>query len=106
MNTGRLTVSAYLAKIAPSKPAIAVKQAISTAEGLLGGKYNDWPASLEYVLKPDNTAALTHVVQIQNDATGVWYEAFVDAHSNELVSVTDFVARATVSELFFLTHST
>ena len=43
---------------------------------------------------------LTHVVQIENDETGAWFEAFVDAHTGEVVSVTDFVAHATVSTLF------
>lgn len=41
----------------------------------------------------------THVVQIQNDTTGTWFEAFVDAHSGDLVTVTDFVARASVLSL-------
>jgi hypothetical protein len=44
---------------------------------------------------------LTRVVQIQDDVAGSWYEAFVDAHSGDVVSVTDFVAHATVSFVFF-----
>ncbi|KAF8952901.1 hypothetical protein BDZ97DRAFT_2065989 [Flammula alnicola] len=52
------------------------------------------PRHLEYVVKADNTAVLTHVVQIQNDETGAWVEAFIDAHSGELVTITDFVAKA------------
>jgi extracellular elastinolytic metalloproteinase len=46
------------------------------------------------VLKPDNTAVLTHVVEVQDEATNAWFEAFVDAATGELVSVTDFVAKA------------
>ena len=44
----------------------------------------------------DGSLALTHVVQIQNDETGAWFEAFVDAHTGELVQLTDFVAKASV----------
>ncbi|KAF8970318.1 Fungalysin metallopeptidase-domain-containing protein [Flammula alnicola] len=80
--------------IAASKPSITVEAAIASAEAALGGKYNDHPATLEYVVKADNSAALTHVVQIQNDTTGAWVEAFIDAHSGELVTITDFVAKA------------
>ncbi len=70
------------------------------AENMLGGTYNKWNSTLEYLVKEDNTAALTHVVQIQNQDTGAWYEAFVDAHSGELLSVTDFVAKASVGSLY------
>lgn len=80
--------------IAASTPAISVDEAIAKAEAALGGKYNNWPASLEYLAQADGSAALTHVVQIQNEGTGAWYEAFVDAHSGEVLSVTDFVAKA------------
>ncbi|KAF8162125.1 Fungalysin metallopeptidase-domain-containing protein, partial [Pholiota molesta] len=75
-------------------PSISVQSAISMAEKALDGTFNNHPPTLEFFAKPDNTAVLTHVVQIQNDATGAWFEAFVDAHSGELVSVTDFVTRA------------
>jgi extracellular elastinolytic metalloproteinase len=80
--------------VADSTPKLTVKDAIAKAESLLPGKYNDWPARLEYFVKKDNTAVLTHIVQIRDEAKGTWYEAFIDAHSGELVSVTDFVAKA------------
>jgi extracellular elastinolytic metalloproteinase len=38
---------------------------------------------------------LTYVVEVQDEATHAWFEAFVDATTGELVSVTDFVAKAT-----------
>ncbi|TFK72838.1 hypothetical protein BDN72DRAFT_855212 [Pluteus cervinus] len=81
--------------IASSQPSIAASQAASIAEKALNGKYNDHPPSLEYFAKEDGTAVLTHVIEIQNEEAGTWYEAFIDAHSGELVSVTDFVADAT-----------
>lgn len=77
-----------------STPSITVEQAIATAEETLDGKYNDWPATLEFLALDDGSAALVHVVQIQNEATGAWVEAFVDAHNNKVVSITDFVAKA------------
>jgi len=85
-------------KVAASKPTLTVEEAIAAAEKTLGGKFNDHPATLEYVVKADNTAVLTHVVQIQNDETGAWVEAFVDAHTGEIVTITDFVAKASVSD--------
>ncbi|KAF8156604.1 Fungalysin metallopeptidase-domain-containing protein [Crassisporium funariophilum] len=87
--------------IASSTPSITVDAAISSAEAVLNGKFNDHPPTLEFVIKQDNTAVLTHVVQIQNDDTGAWVEAFIDAHSGELVTVTDFVAKASYRVLPF-----
>ncbi|OJT07219.1 Extracellular metalloproteinase 5, partial [Trametes pubescens] len=75
-------------------PSISLEDAISTAESQLSGKFNEHPATLKFVAKKDGSLALTHVVQIQNDETGAWFEAFVDAHSGELVQLTDFVAEA------------
>jgi extracellular elastinolytic metalloproteinase len=92
-------LTSILANIASSKPSIPVEQAIPKAEQSLEGKYNDHPPTMEYLAKADGSVALTHVVQIQNDQAGTWYEAFVDAHSGELLSVTDFVAEASVTDL-------
>ncbi|KAI0739678.1 Fungalysin metallopeptidase-domain-containing protein [Daedaleopsis nitida] len=76
-------------------PSLSLEDAISKAEGALSGKFNEHPPTLEFVAKKDGSLALTHVVQIQNDETGAWFEAFVDAHSGEVVQLTDFVAKAT-----------
>ncbi|TFK32706.1 Fungalysin metallopeptidase-domain-containing protein [Crucibulum laeve] len=81
--------------IASSTPSITVDAAIAAAEAALSGKFNDHPPTIEFLVKEDNTVALTHVVQIRNEAAGTWFEAFVDAHSGELLSVTDFVTKAT-----------
>lgn len=64
------------------------------------GKVNDIEPTLEYLVRDDGSVSLTHVVQVRNDTEGTWYEAFVDAHSGEILSVTDFVADATVSLTF------
>ncbi|KAH9029325.1 Fungalysin metallopeptidase-domain-containing protein [Lactarius deliciosus] len=75
-------------------PSISVEDATTTAEKALKGTYNGHKTTLEFVVQPNGYAALSHVIQIQNDTAGTWYEAFIDAHSNTLLSVTDFVARA------------
>jgi extracellular elastinolytic metalloproteinase len=51
---------------------------------------------VEYLVNADNTASLIHVVQVQNQEKGTWYEAFVDAHSGKFVSSIDLVANAAV----------
>ncbi|KAF9254368.1 hypothetical protein L218DRAFT_968232 [Marasmius fiardii PR-910] len=81
-------------KIADSKPSVDVASVIPKAESALQGKVNDIKPTLEYLALDDGTVALVHVFQVQNDAAATWYEAYVDAHSGELLSVTDFVADA------------
>jgi len=81
-------------KIASSKPTVSLSDAISKAEELLDGKHNEIPPTLEFFAQPDGSVALTRVIQIQNEETGTHVEAFIDAHSGELLSITDFVARA------------
>ncbi|KAF8958839.1 Fungalysin metallopeptidase-domain-containing protein [Flammula alnicola] len=83
-------------------PSTTIKRSYHLAPSFitkLDGQYNNHPTTIEFFAKPDNTAVLTHVVQIQNETAGTWYEAFVDAHSGELVSVTDFVAQASYTVL-------
>ncbi|KAH9174149.1 Fungalysin metallopeptidase-domain-containing protein [Lactarius sanguifluus] len=84
----------YQAGAADTDPSVSLADAITTAEKTLTGTYNGHPPTLEFVVQPNGFAALTHVIQIQNEATGTWYEAFVDAHNNTLLSLTDFVAKA------------
>ncbi|KAF8627971.1 hypothetical protein AX17_006078, partial [Amanita inopinata Kibby_2008] len=81
-------------KIASSKPTVALEDPIASAEKSLDGKYNSHPNTLEFLVLQDGSVALTHVIQIQNEQSGTWYEAFVDAHSGNVLSVTDFVAKA------------
>jgi extracellular elastinolytic metalloproteinase len=86
-----------VASIASSTPAISVDTAVKAAEAALDATYNAHPTELKYVVKEDHSAVLVHSLQVQNEATGAWYEAHVDAHSGALVSAVDFVAKATVS---------
>ena len=85
-----------LASVPSTTPTISLQDAILKVENALSGKLNEHPPTLEFVAKKDGTLALTHVVQVQNDATGAWFEAFVDAHSGEVIQLTDFVAKASV----------
>lgn len=84
-------------KIADSAPTVDVESVIAKAEDALDGKYNNHPTSLEYLARPDGSVSLVHVIQIQNEEVNSWYEAYVDAHSGEILSVTDFTADASVS---------
>jgi len=52
------------------------------------------------LVREDNSVALTRVVQIENAETGAWFEAFVDAHSGHVLSVTDFVTKASVYDYY------
>ncbi|KAF6756916.1 Fungalysin metallopeptidase-domain-containing protein [Ephemerocybe angulata] len=80
--------------IAPPKPTIDLQAVIPDIEKLLEGKYNGHPSSLAYLARPDESASLVHVVQIENEETGTWYQAYVDAHDGQLLSAVDFVAHA------------
>ncbi|KIJ54535.1 hypothetical protein M422DRAFT_240602 [Sphaerobolus stellatus SS14] len=82
-------------KVSSSTPSISVASAISIAEEKLLATHNDHPASLEFFAKDDGSVVLTHVVQVLNNDH--WFEAFVDAHSGEIVNVIDFVADASYS---------
>ncbi|GLB35467.1 putative peptidase M36 family protein [Lyophyllum shimeji] len=86
--------------IADSKPTLDVNSVIPTAEAALDGEFlNSQPPTVEYLVNEDGSVALTHVIQIQNDTAGTWYEAFVCAHTGKLLSVTNFVAHASYTVL-------
>ncbi|KAG6907050.1 hypothetical protein DXG01_010736 [Tephrocybe rancida] len=107
VSTGKDSLSAFSTaflttntdNIAPSTPSLSVDSVISAVEDALDGKHNGFPTSLEYLAREDGSSALTHVIQIQNEQTGAWYEAFVDAHTGEVLTVTDFVTQATYKVL-------
>jgi len=89
----------YQAGAADINPSVSLRDAIATPEKTLDGTYNlnGRPATLEFVVQPCGFAALTHVIQIRNENAGTWYEAFVDAHNNTILSVTEFIVKASVS---------
>lgn len=93
------------AKIASSTPSVSFDDAKKTAETALDGTYlSEIPSTIEYFAKDDGSAVLVHALQIRNEEAGTWYNAFVDAHSNTLVSVTDYVAKASVSRIMSLIY--
>ncbi|KAF8331552.1 Fungalysin metallopeptidase-domain-containing protein [Amanita rubescens] len=85
--------------IAPSQPTVSFESVLPYIEELLGGQFNNHPPSLEYLVRPDMSVALTHVLQIQNTTDGTWYEAYICAHTGQLLSVNDFVAHASYTAL-------
>ena len=70
---------------------------LNEIEGPLNGRYNGHPARLVYLARPDGSLSLAHGVQIGNVEANTLYEAFVDAHTGTLLSVTDFTSNAVVS---------
>ncbi|KAK0450463.1 Fungalysin metallopeptidase-domain-containing protein [Desarmillaria tabescens] len=80
-------------KIASSQPSIELDSIISKVEDALSGTYNDIN-SLEYLVLSDGSVALTHVVQVLNADANTGYEAFVDAHSGDIIALTDFSSQA------------
>jgi len=75
---------------------------ISEVEAALDGqRLTEIEATLGYLARSDAAPALVHIVQIKNDSEEklTWYEAYVDAHSGDLLSVTDFVADLTYKVL-------
>ena len=80
-------------------PSISAADAISKAEGEIGGTYTGHPTKTEYVAKKDGSVALTHVVQVRDDSKALWCEAFVDAHTGDIVQLTDFVSHASVGSV-------
>ncbi|KAK1230128.1 hypothetical protein PQX77_006790, partial [Marasmius sp. AFHP31] len=91
-----------ISKIADPNPTLDVNSAIARAEEVLQGKKNTVEPTLEYLVLEDGSAALVHVIQIQNwqgRETKTWYRAYVDAHSGKVVSMNDFVSHASYKVL-------
>ncbi|KAF8751455.1 Fungalysin metallopeptidase (M36) [Rhizoctonia solani] len=69
--------------VASTTPTLTKEEAIAKAEAATDAKYNDWPTTLEAC------AAIP-----QNEETGEWYEAYVDASNGEIVNMINFVHKA------------
>ncbi|KAJ3541961.1 hypothetical protein NMY22_g3694 [Coprinellus aureogranulatus] len=80
-------------KIAPSKPTVDLNAAIATAEDALEAKYTQ-KFRMAYLIRPDHSAILVYAIEVQNDDQDGHYEAYVDAHTGQLVSLTDYAARS------------
>ncbi|KAL0062132.1 hypothetical protein AAF712_010974 [Marasmius tenuissimus] len=81
-------------EIADSTPTVELSDAVSNAEETLQGKMNEIKPTLGYFAREGGSISLVHVFQVQNVEGSTWYEAYVDAHTGELVSATSFVAHA------------
>ncbi|KAK0466637.1 Fungalysin metallopeptidase-domain-containing protein [Armillaria novae-zelandiae] len=80
--------------IASSQPTVALDSIISKVEDAFTATYSGIN-SLEYFALADGLVALAHVVQVLNSGANTGYEAFVDAHSGDIIAVTYFSAKAT-----------
>ncbi|KDQ21544.1 hypothetical protein BOTBODRAFT_99893 [Botryobasidium botryosum FD-172 SS1] len=85
--------------VASSTPKLSKAEAIAKAEAAFSAKYNDWKVSVEYFTKDTGDAALTYLVQVQNEDH--WWEVSVDAANGEIVNAVDFVAQASYNVLKF-----
>ncbi|CAE7145092.1 unnamed protein product [Rhizoctonia solani] len=74
--------------VASLAPGLTKEEAIAKAEAATGGKHNQWPTAIEYFAKDSDNVVLSHVVQVQNEQSGEWYEAFIDASNGERKSQT------------------
>ncbi|KAJ7352052.1 Fungalysin metallopeptidase-domain-containing protein [Mycena albidolilacea] len=83
-------------KVADATPSVSFDDAKTTAETALEGTYvSEIPNTVEYLAKDNGEVVLVHVLQVRNEEAGTWYNAFVNAHTNVLESLTDYVAQAT-----------
>lgn len=92
-----LLIKILAEKIAGSTPSVTVESVIPKVEEALNAKFNGHPTTVEYLARDDGSVSLVHVIQVQNEEVNSWFEAYVDAHTGELISLTDFVAEASVS---------
>ncbi|KAK0185335.1 Fungalysin metallopeptidase-domain-containing protein [Armillaria mellea] len=80
--------------IASSQPSVALDSIISKVEDAFNATYSGIN-SLKYFALADGSVALAHAVQVLNADANTGYEAFVDAHSGDIIAVNDFTAQAT-----------
>ncbi|QRW24504.1 extracellular metalloproteinase MEP [Rhizoctonia solani] len=80
--------------VAAATPLLLEEEAVESAEAALGGVRTEHPVFVEYFAKDTNHVVLTYVVNIRNYETEEWHEAFVDAHTGEIVNVISFGSHA------------
>ncbi|KAF9049094.1 Fungalysin metallopeptidase-domain-containing protein [Panaeolus papilionaceus] len=86
-------------RIAATRPTVAASSVIAKVEEAFEGKYNGFPIGQEFLTLADGSAALVHTIQVQNEEVNSWFEVYVDAHSGEILSATDYVAHASYKVL-------
>lgn len=83
-----------------AEPSVTLDSVIAEVEAALDGKQlTEIESTLGYLARSSEAPALVHVVQIKNEDAFTWYEAYVDAHTGDLLSVTDFVNDLTYTVL-------
>ncbi|CAA7265706.1 unnamed protein product [Cyclocybe aegerita] len=81
-------------RISSSRPSTLLELTLLPVEKVLRGEARSESAHLAYLARSDGLASLVHLVEVINLKEGRWFEAYIDAHSGELLSVTNFVSRA------------
>ncbi|KZV93971.1 hypothetical protein EXIGLDRAFT_709287 [Exidia glandulosa HHB12029] len=82
-------------RIASAVPKLSVDEAVSKASSFLDGAANEIAPKLEYYSLDDGSLALAHAVQLEL-SNGHLVEAFVDAHTGDVLGMTDFTNDLTV----------
>ena len=83
-----------LVTFANSTPTVTFTSIVPALQDSLQCKLYDHPPALQYLIRPNQTVALTHVAQFRNHETDTWVEVFACAHSGKILSITNFVAHA------------
>jgi extracellular elastinolytic metalloproteinase len=82
-------------------PAVSLDEAVTVASQQLGAPKDSFPASMVYVQLPSGEIVLAHQFQLRDDIQSKWYQVSVDANSNTVVSVVDYVQQASYKALKF-----
>lgn len=87
-------------EIPSTTPTISLDSVLSDIEDMVGGATSTSVAPyLAYLAREDAPPVLTYVVQIVNDAEFTHYQAYIDAHTGELVSIVNFSNAASYTVL-------
>jgi len=92
----------HTANIASPKPKVSLEDAFRTAEDLLDGNAvkridtDDPQKYLVYLAKEDSSAVLAYRFIIRNKSKSILFETLVDAHSGQLVWITDLVFHSSI----------
>ncbi|KAF9531235.1 metalloprotease [Crepidotus variabilis] len=80
--------------ITTSKPSADIDNSVKAAEISLRATRTDVSPVLEYLVQPSGEIALVHSIQVRNESSAVWGNAYVDAHTSKVISFASFMADA------------
>jgi len=96
---GNNFVTGASSRRAKELPTLTAEQAIERAEEQLAGNWDGTTSKLEYVHTDDDAFILSRSVQLWENDEGHLLEAFIDAHTGDVVLVNDFTTSITYKVL-------